>query len=205
MFNSDDLTLSQFQDAWDPGGTNGTNFIGVTSWPGFGNSGDVVALWDDIADYNSETTPGDTQDNAVAALMYLADNIDWPDSNNSSSVNLRNLANDTTNGNSWDLSTVGDSIGSFQISVDTVLHPGGDVASPGTFVATASSDADDDGDFDGADFLRLQRVIPATIPQWEIDYGGGPLVSGVGAVPEPSSLVLFGLAVAPLAWRRRLG
>lgn len=191
--------MSEFADAWDPGGTNGTTFVGVTNWPGFGNSGDVVALWDNFTDYENEPTPGDTQENAAAALMYLADDVDWPDSNNSSSVTLNDLSSDTTNGLNWNLSNEFDGV-SFQITVDTVLHPGGDEGSPGSFTVVMQEDVDldNDGDVDGQDFLIIQRTDPSLIPDWEAQYGNVSL-SAVSAVPEPTTLLLVGLAllVAP--------
>ncbi len=203
LFNADDLTLSQFQDAWDPGGANGTTFIGVTAWPALGNSGDQPSLWDNFTEYAADEAAGTTT-NAVAAVLYLADNVDWPDSNNSGSVSLNNLGSDTTNGLNWNVSNEFDTV-SFQISVDTELHPGGDVGSPGSFTAVATSpvDLDGDGDVDGADFLAIQRTNPALIAQWITEYGSGA-VSAVSAVPEPTSVVLFGLAAVlfPLTRRR---
>jgi len=206
LFNAGDLTLSEFQDAWDPGGTNGTTFIGVTAWPALGNGGDQPSLWDDFAEYTADEAAGDTT-NAVAAVLYEDDGDIWPDSNNSGSISLASLASDTTNGLNWLLSNEFDTV-SFQISVDTVLHPGGDIGSPGTFVTVAISpvDLDGDGDVDGADFLAIQRTNPALIPQWEIEFGNGSeALSAVSSVPEPSSVMLIGLAMAllPLARRQR--
>jgi len=65
-----------------------------------------------------------------------------------------------------------------------------------------SGDFDDDGDIDGADFLLWQRggttppLDPTALAAWEAGYGtGGALSAVVGSVPEPSSLVLIGLAM----------
>jgi len=65
-------------------------------------------------------------------------------------------------------------------------------------------DFDEDGDIDGADFLLWQRggsptpLSPSDLADWEAGYGT-PALSGlaatIGAVPEPSSLVLLGLAL----------
>lgn len=58
-----------------------------------------------------------------------------------------------------------------------------------TFTAGPSSDADGDGDVDGADFLELQRSNPAGIPQWELDYPSAGNLAAANAVPEPTAIV----------------
>jgi len=214
LFNADALSLSDFQDAWDPGGTNGTTFIEVTNWPAFGNSGDVVAVWDDFADYNSESEPGDTQDNAASVVAYDgASDVpeDWPGSNNGTSITLRDLGNDPNSGLSWDQSFDGDLVGSFQIQIDTVFHPGGDIGSPGTFSVAAGVDGDfdSDGDVDGNDFLAWQRgespdpLSAGDLALWEDNFGTTAAQVAASTIPEPSSLLLLSLALVPLAVRRQ--
>ena len=74
--------------------------------------------------------------------------------------------------------------------------------SPLDIILGSTSDRDGDGDVDGADFLILQRVDPASIPQWETDFGTIlSSAAGAGAVPEPTALVMallggVGLALA---------
>jgi hypothetical protein len=83
-----------------------------------------------------------------------------------------------------------------------------------------ASDFDNDGDSDGADFLRWQRGVGTTgaaatknvgnanadnivdgadLDWWEAEYGlGGSAVASIGAVPEPASIVLVGVGLATL-------
>lgn len=56
-------------------------------------------------------------------------------------------------------------------------------------VTSNPSDADDDGDVDGADFLILQRDNPAGIAAWQAAYSA-PL-SAISSVPEPGTFVSF--------------
>ena len=58
----------------------------------------------------------------------------------------------------------------------------------------AGADANGDGTSNGADFLK-----------WQQQFGSGvPAAAAVGAVPEPASMALAGLAAAAIAmgWRR---
>lgn len=66
-----------------------------------------------------------------------------------------------------------------------------------------NSDADNDGDVDGADFLQLQRNNPELIAQWELDYAGNNTLLGASSVPEPVSGTLALLAVLGLLAVRR--
>jgi len=84
-------------------------------------------------------------------------------------------------------------------SIDNVMLS----RSSGEPTGAPNGDWDNDDDLDGADFLLWQRLdgTPATLAAWEANYGGAPLGT-VRAVPEPGSIVLFGLAVALIATRR---
>jgi hypothetical protein len=61
-------------------------------------------------------------------------------------------------------------------------------------------DFDEDGDVDGADFLKWQRgespnaLSPGDLQDWQNNYGGAPLAA-VAAIPEPSSIVLSACAL----------
>ena len=78
-----------------------------------------------------------------------------------------------------------------------------------TFSSTPSADFDADGDVDGRDFLVWQRgaapggATPANLALWQSQYGT-PSTAVLGAVPEPSSLLLLSLgSVLSLSMRRR--
>jgi len=65
-----------------------------------------------------------------------------------------------------------------------------------------SGDFDGDFDVDGADFLKWQRgelfspLSPADLDAWKTNFGtvANPLASSSTMVPEPSTLLLLGLA-----------
>ncbi len=63
------------------------------------------------------------------------------------------------------------------------------------------ADLDGDGDVDGADFLAIQRTDPSLIPVWEANYPSA--LSGITAVPEPSSCLLLLAGGLMAAVRRR--
>lgn len=58
-------------------------------------------------------------------------------------------------------------------------------------VAVVEGDFDEDGDVDGADFLKWQQdgLSLADLQAWQTNYAGGPL-AGFAAVPEPTAVVL---------------
>jgi hypothetical protein len=91
---------------------------------------------------------------------------------------------------------------------------------------TDDADFDNDGDVDGQDFLVWQRgvgagpgagngdgdangdgtVNGADLVIWRGDFGPGAAVPSVGAVPEPATAALLGMAIAGLfCVRRRVG
>lgn len=213
LFNADQIGLLDVQAAWDAAG-NGTNFIGVPDWPGFANGGDLVALWDvsDQTKFDLYTADrdADVATNAELAILYDDDPSDlgdpWPADDGNGSIYLTDLSADPNVGANWVLSPSG-SVTSFnaaELTGSVTIHPGGDVGSPGTFniVTVADVDLDNDGDIDGADFLLIQQTNPALIPDWQAQYPGSGSLAAV-AVPEPTSMALFGLAAVCLSSVRR--
>jgi hypothetical protein len=214
LYNADQISQQDIIDAWDPGGANGTNFVGVsgTNWTGgFANGGDTVALWDDFdTGYLGElvTGTGRTTDNAVSVVEYDDDGTIWPFDDGDGSIYLTDLSLDQNTGTNWLLSVEDDglSFNAAALSGNVEIHPGGEIGSPGTFSAVAPSavDLDGDGDVDGQDFLQIQRTDSSLIPQWESEFsGGGGALSAATTVPEPSSMVLLGLTLGLVSLGQR--
>ncbi len=210
LFNEDDVDQADFAAAWGAG----LNLVPVTGWDqmSLNNGGDTVGLWDDFNIYSAGDGDHNVHANAVVSQVYDEEG-GFPTLAQGPSISLADLSFDPTLGENWDNAVLGDGIVSFNAAGVSggggtiVFHPGGDVGSPGTFATVAISpvDLDGDGDVDGADFLAIQRTNPALISQWTSEYGGGAL-SAASAVPEPTSVVLFGLAAVllPLARRQRV-
>ena len=74
-----------------------------------------------------------------------------------------------------------------------------------------AGDYDNDGDVDGRDFLVWQRggspngTTAGDLQDWQNNYGTGSPLAAIGAVPEPTSLVLLCATALPLFGRRRAG
>ncbi len=68
-------------------------------------------------------------------------------------------------------------------------------------------DFDNDGDIDGADFLRWQRDLgdAQSLADWQASYGSGDLAasSATNAVPEPGTVILFLIGLLSLSQVRR--
>jgi hypothetical protein len=247
LFNAsvaDGITLSDMQAAWDPDGTRGINFIPVTASTAFNQTGDVLALWPSLNAYSTEAisspTTGQTRTtaNAVAVVAYDDETLDtspplpgvsgqWPTNNGNGSIHLLSFDNDKTVGESWALSTTidGFSFSAAGIAGTIVIHPGGDLGTPGVFTVSANDDADfdNDNDVDGNDFLIWQRgvgvgasnatgdanasgtVDGADLTVWRSQFDSAA-VGAAAAVPEPGSLLLasLGIAACALASRPRL-
>jgi hypothetical protein len=74
--------------------------------------------------------------------------------------------------------------------------------------AGIAGDFDGDGDVDGRDFLRWQRggspnpLSAGDLALWQAGYGNSPLAA-IGAVPEPSGILLISLGLMSVIGRRK--
>lgn len=124
LYNADDLTATNFSDAW---GT-GMNLVAVTNFPALGNSGDRPGLWDSFANYN-----GGDFSNAVVEVFYENNANGWPDDNGNGSIYLNDLDTDASVGGNWTLSSIDTvtPVGTVYQSANAGGNSGSDVASPG--------------------------------------------------------------------------
>lgn len=225
LFNAAANTIANMQAAWG----SGINFIPVTTWGnGLANSGDTIAIWESIDDYDRDK-PGNGRrtDNAIAVATY-ATTDPWPSNNNLSSIYLRNLGFEPTNGDSWRRSEEDDFIGSREASTvfGTVIdHPGGDIGSPGKVGATAVGgmlgDYNGNNVIDAADYtVWRDRMSGGTLPNdaspgsvttddyhyWKSRFGAGAGAAAptTSAVPEPASgTTCLVVLLAAISRRRR--
>ena len=67
-------------------------------------------------------------------------------------------------------------------------------------------DFDEDGDVDGADFLKWQRdPTIGNLADWQANYGAASSLAAAEAVPEPASLmILLAMAVQLLMLQHRI-
>jgi len=119
-------------------------------------------------------------------------------------ITIQRLPGDEGYGDVFDSVRI-DPIGDGSISVGTVfgIHSVTLSRSNGAPTGTPNGDWDNDGNIDGADFLLWQRLdgTAAELAAWQANFDGPP-VGTARAVPEPGSIVLFGLAVVWVAIRR---
>jgi hypothetical protein len=134
---------------------------------------------------------------------------------------------DKTVGENWSISVEGQgsNLTANAVAGTIIVHPGGDLGTPGSFIITEpgdDADFDNDNDVDGNDFLIWQRGVGVgtdnatgdadgdgmvnglDLAIWRTAYGS-PAVAAVGVIPEPASLMLAGLGLAAcrLAGRAR--
>lgn len=108
----------------------------------------------------------------------------------------------------WNLSSATNGFDSFRIGSPSGISSSAGVAFDNVslklidVMTGGGTDADGDGDVDGADFLALQRDDPSLIAQWQTDY---PVSASLSAatVPEPTSIAILLFASAGLLTLRR--
>ena len=214
LFNGD-LDPNIFLAAWDPNGTAGINIIPVSGWTSSlmglnnGGNGDQVALWDDPNAYNGDNA---VHANAVVTQQWGFNN-GFVDPSQGPSINLADLTLDPNDPQFWATSNLGDGYSYNATGVPdpnstglAVLHVGGDIGSPGTFIVQTGGipgDFNNDGRVDADDFLEWQRNPSlGNLADWEANYGT-PVTANATAVPEPSTLFLVIGSLASLGLQRR--
>ncbi len=168
LYDAVDNNLADMQAAWGAG----INFIPVDAWPGFSNSSDSVAIWDNETDYlNNRDPANDSTTDAISVVFYddsdsdgdpntLADN--WPEDTGAASIYLvgtdtSGIGNDQTIGANWSIGDDPFGFNASQVSGTVIVHEGGDVGTPGHFAAFViptilEGDFNDDGTVDAADY-----------------------------------------------------
>lgn len=108
----------------------------------------------------------------------------------------------------WNLSSSTNGFDSFRIGSPSGISSSEGVAFDNVslklldVMTGGGTDADNDGDVDGADFLALQRDDPSLIAQWQTDYPVSAPLSA-SAIPEPTSIAMLIFASAGLLTSRR--
>ncbi len=230
LFNIDDISAANFLAAWDPNGA-GLNLLEVTGWANMGlnNGNDHVGLWSTFNTYFDPNAGAPNFDLAAAEQDYGT--TGFPIEGQGQSIHLGDLTDPNTPGN-WVGAVLSDFGGSYNATEvfdpnGSNYHEGGDQGSPGSFTpfVIANDDADFDGDgvVTGLDFLIYQQNFGATgqtdnsngdangdgvvdaadLAIYEGQYGTSPVTANVAAVPEPSTVLLTMIALAPLGLQRR--
>ncbi len=231
LFNDANTTQNMI-DAWDPGGALGTLFIPVDNFPSLNNGGDTVALWDSAAKYQIDaagTDPPRSTNQATTALTY-DDIAPWPVNNNAASIFLANLASSPGSGSNWLRSNVGDFVGTTNavaVTQDVVVHPGGDVGSPGSFNGSGNpaflpADFNHDGAVNSTDLAVWKGSYHLTAGGdadsdgdtdgadfllWQKQVGSSSAQAATATVPEPAvwSLLHAGILTFATCSRRKRG
>jgi hypothetical protein len=222
LFSSDN-TLQNMIAAWDSSG-NGTLFIPVDNFPSLNNGGDTIALWDSAAKYQLDaagTSPPRTANLATTALTY-DDVAPWPVNNDAASIFLANLASSPTSASNWQRSEFGDFVGTTNaaaVTQDVVVHPGGDVGSPGSFNGSGNptfspADFNQDGAVNADDLAIWKTAYHATADGdadgdgdtdgadfllWQKLVGSSSSQAATATVPEPTAAMMLLTAILTLA------
>ena len=222
LFNASAVTIDQMRTAWQTEENPAINLIPINSWPGLNNTGDVVGLWDNVADYAADRSTGGTVSRAATGVVY-DDSSPWPTDNNADSIMLRSLPRDPLLPESWGRATSltfpPDAYEANEVfSTGAIDNSGQDIGSPGFFpgsvVDALEGDYNDDGVVDAADYTLWRDGSPlaneteslgvndsADYNAWVANFGATSTESQ--AVPEPRSVLGFTLLVAQLLSKRR--
>ena len=224
LFNAEANSLVDMHLAWG----EAVNFIPVSNWTNLANDGDLAALWPSLDAYNAAVLPGTSsprRSTAGATASILFDDntaMNWPNNDNSHSIELLSGDADPMVPASWQLSP---GTAPMQVTATLTDNPGGDIGSPGMvpgITAGVLGDYNGDGAVDTADYvlwrnggpLQNEGDAPGTVNQadyefWRASYGAtgvGGASLNAAAIPEPASGLLavcvFGLYLAtPLGMR----
>jgi hypothetical protein len=179
IFYDGSISQADMTSAWDPGGTRGTLFIPVASFPPLNQTGDTVVLWDSLADYQTDSADPSPRRIANAAMVqpyndeagtFEGTTGTWPTDNGDGSIRLFDLSLDAAGrveGTNWDLSNSldGVSFNAAAVNGTITVHPGGDLGTPGVFSSAPTGN--------GANFDGLGVVDGADLAIWKANFGTG--------------------------------
>ncbi len=130
LYNVDDVTATDFTDAWGD-----VVLIPVTNWGAMSlnNGGDTIGIWEDFTAYSGDNV---AQLNTIENVTY-DDANGWPSDDNSGSIFLNDLTADNNLGANWTLSTDGATTPLFNAYTSNAEagNSGSDIGSPGVNAA----------------------------------------------------------------------
>ncbi len=134
LYNADDLTETEFLDAWGD-----VVLIPVTNWTAMAlnNGGDTIGIWESFADYSGDN---EAHLNTIEDVTF-DDASGWPSDDGAGSIFLNDLTADNNVGTNWTLSTDGATTPLFSAYTSNALggNSGADVGSPGVMATAIQS------------------------------------------------------------------